>query len=553
MPQTLLDHRFDTLVSRYHDLQFRRHPSWATVMGLHLQDDRLEDYSLAAARGEAEELTAFRADLAAVDPAQLSPALAADRTWLLAVIDGQLQRHEVFRPLENDPDTYSSGISSSAFGLINRDFAPADRRARSLLARMRLMPGVLKEARRNLKHPPKVATEIALDQMDGNADIFRDTIPQAFAEVKDADLRASVDEACREVLGALDDYASFLERELLPRSTGEYAIGEAEYLKKLYYDELIDLPLARLLEVGEADLARNQQAMREACAAIDAEATPREVIARLGERHLAPGEMLSTTQGMLSEIVDFLKDRDMLTMPAGTPLHVVETPPFMRATTTAAMDTPGPFEAPGLNAYYYMTLPNPHWPKDEQEAYMAQWNTPQIANLSVHEAYPGHFVQFLLTEQFPTETRKLLWCPSNAEGWAHYCEQMMVEEGFHAHDPYYRVAQLIDALLRNARVLAGIKLHTGAMSVTEAADFFEREAYLSRPGAKAEAWRGTMDPTYGYYTLGKLMVLKLREDAQKAWGSGFSLKRFHDEFLALGPIPLPLVRQAMLGSVGALL
>ena len=547
------DARFAALAARYHDDQFQRHPTWATSMGLHAYDDLLEDYSLPAARAEAEALKGFARELSAIAPDGLSADEALDRTWLLAVIDGQLQTLEDFRPLETDPDRYSSGLTYSAFSLINRDFAPADERLRSLLARMRQMPAVLDLARQNLQHPPRVTTEIAIDQLDGNRAFFTETVARAFEAVADAGLQRQLAEAVAAVDAAMARYGEFLTSELLPRSTGEYAIGEAAYRRKLYADELIEEPLERLLAVGEADLARNQQAMREAAARLDASVPLQTVLDRLGDTHVKPEELLETTQGMLGEIVEFLRERQLLTLPPGPPLHVVETPPFMRATTTAAMDTPGPFETRGTDAYYYMTLPNPAWPAEEQAAYMKQWSRPLIANLSVHEAYPGHYIQFLLMHDYPTLSRRVMYTPSNAEGWAHYCEQMMVEEGFHADDPWYPVAQLQDALLRNARLVVGIKLHTGGMTIEEAIAFFEREAHLAHPVAKAEAWRGATDPTYGYYTLGKLMMLKLREDLKAAQGPAFSLSGFHDAFLRLGPLPLPLVRRAMLGEAGTAL
>lgn len=542
--------RFNELVNRYHEARFRRHPTWATSLGLHDYDELLEDFSLEGARAEAAELRAFAEQFAAIAEDTLAPHQAADRTWLLASIDGKLQSLEVFRPLEMDPDTYSSGLTYSAFTLINRDFAPARVRLKKLLARMRQMPAVLTLARQNLTNPPQVTTEIALDQLAGNRSFFNETVPAAFDEVEDPALRAELSRACREIDEALAHYGAFLEEDLMERATGHFAIGEAEYRRKLHADELLDMPLDRLVAIGDADLKRNQDAMRAACAAIAPDVPTTEVLARLGATHVQASELLSTTQAMLGEIVTFLNDRQLLTLPPGPPLHVVETPPFMRATTTAAMDTPGCFETEGTDAYYYMTLPNPAWTPEEQEAYMQQWTRSLIANLSVHEAYPGHYIQFLLTEEFPSPTRRIMWSPSNAEGWAHYCEQMMVEEGFRAEDPWYRVAQLQDALLRNARLVVGIRLHTAGMTIPEAQAFFEKEAWLSAPQAKAEAWRGSVDPTYGYYTLGKLMLIKLREDVKAAQGADFDLKTFHDAFLGQGPVPLPLVRQAMLGAIG---
>jgi uncharacterized protein (DUF885 family) len=227
---------------------------------------------------------------------------------------------------------------------------------------------------------------------------------------------------------------------------------------------------------------------------------------------------------------------------------VQETPPFLRATTTASMDIPGPFEKVATEAYYNMTLPDPKWPAKDVAEFMTQWYYAAISNVSVHEVWPGHYLQFLYAKDFPSDVRKVLGANSNSEGWAHYCEQMVIDEGFHADDPRYRLAQIQDALLRDARFIAGIRMHTKGMTVAEAEELFVKDGYQPRPVARAESKRGTSDPTYGYYTMGKLMILKLREDYRAQQGARFSLQGFHDAFIRLGPLPLPLVRKAMLGE-----
>ena len=214
------------------------------------------------------------------------------------------------------------------------------------------------------------------------------------------------------------------------------------------------------------------------------------------------------------------------------------------------MDTPGPFEPAKLEARYNMTLPDPRWPKAQQEEYMGAWYYAAIANVSVHEVYPGHYTQFLYAKQFPTDARKVFGASTNIEGWAHYAEQMMIDEGFHKTDPKYRLAQLQDALLRDVRFIVGIKMHTQNMTVEQATDLFQTQGHQPRPVAIAEAKRGTSDALYGYYTMGKLMILKLREDYKAKLGANYSLQKFHDDFITLGPLPLPLIRQLMLGEVG---
>jgi uncharacterized protein (DUF885 family) len=253
---------------------------------------------------------------------------------------------------------------------------------------------------------------------------------------------------------------------------------------------------------------------------------------------------------MLDSLRQYIIDHHVLTIPASEPAHVKETPPFMRSTTTASMDTPGPFETAKLQGYYNMTLPDPRAPASEQEAYMKGWYYAAISNVSVHEVYPGHYIQFLYAKDFPTDVRKVMGASTNSEGWAHYDEQMMLEEGFHATEPKYHLAQLQDALLRDVRFIVGIKLHTQGMSVDDATKLFETQGHQPHPIAVQEAKRGTGDPLYGYYTMGKLMILKLRDDYKAKQGASYSLQTFHDSFLKLGPLPLPLVRRALLGQVG---
>jgi uncharacterized protein (DUF885 family) len=229
---------------------------------------------------------------------------------------------------------------------------------------------------------------------------------------------------------------------------------------------------------------------------------------------------------------------------------VQETPPFLRATTSASMDIPGPFEKVATEAYYNMTLPDPKLSAKETEEFMRQWYYAAIANVSVHEVWPGHYLQFLYARDFPSDVRKVFGAATNSEGWAHYCEQMVIDEGFHADDPRYRLSQIQDALLRDARFIVGIRMHTEGMTVPEAEEFFVKEGYQPRPTARSESKRGTSDPTYGYYTMGKLMILKLRDDYKVKMAGRFSLQNFHDAFIGLGRLPLPLIRKAMLGDGG---
>jgi uncharacterized protein (DUF885 family) len=246
-----------------------------------------------------------------------------------------------------------------------------------------------------------------------------------------------------------------------------------------------------------------------------------------------------------------LNERQIITVPGDVQARVVETPPFLRALTFASMDTPGPFEK-ATEAYYNITLPDPRWPAARQEEYLRGYNFALLNTVSVHEVWPGHYTQFLWVKNNPnlSKTRKLLGAASNAEGWAHYAEQMMLDEGYGDGDPKLRLAQLIDALLRDCRYIVGIQMHTQGMTYPQATEFFVKEGYQGRVNGEIEAKRGTADPTYLYYTLGKLQILKLREDYKRQQGDRFSLRDFHDRFIQAGPLPLRLLRRELLGEDG---
>lgn len=547
------DAAFTALAHEYLEDLYRRQPTQATFLGIHKYDDRLENYSSQAVSEAVAAARQFRERVAAVDPAGLSAAAQLDREQLLHAIDSRLLTLDVIRPWARDPDTYSSGITNSAYIMIKREFAPPAERLKLLIAREAAMPAALLEARRNLQAPPRIYTEIAIEQIDGNRNFFRTAVPGAFTAVTDPALLAEFRRANDAVVQALAEYKTWLEHDLLPRSTGAFAFGEETYRKKLAADEMIEMPLDDLLAVAERDLRANQAAFVEAARRIDPARPLEQVLPEVEANHPPAARLLATTQAELDAIARFMTEHHIITIPDAAPARVQETPPFLRATTTASMDIPGPFETVATEAYYSMTLPDPSWPRPRIEEFMRQWYYALITNVSVHEVWPGHYLQFLYARHFPSEVRKVLGAATNSEGWAHYCEQMVIDEGFHADDPRYRLAQLQDALLRDVRFIVGIRMHTRGMTMAEAEEFFVKEGHQTRPVARSEVKRGTSDATYGYYTMGKLMILKLREDYRAKRGGQFSLQEFHDAFIRLGPLPLPLIRRAMLGETGRLL
>jgi uncharacterized protein (DUF885 family) len=544
------DATFTDVSHAYLEDLYKRQPTAATFLGVHKYDDKLEDYSRQAVTDTVAALRQFRDRVNAINSATLSLPNQLDREQLLHAIDSRLLTLDVVRPWAKDPDTYSSGLTNTAYIMIKREFAPAEQRLRQLVAREKAMPAALAEARKNLENPPRVYTEIAIEQIDGNQGFFKTAVAAAFPTVTDKALLADFKQANDAVVAAFGDYKKWLQSDLLKRSTGEFAIGEDTYRKKLAADEMIDAPLDQLLAIAEKDLQKNQAAFAETARLIDAKKTPLQVLDAIQADHPPAAKLLATTQGELDALATFITDHHLLTIPKAAPARVQETPPFLRATTSASMDIPGPFETVATEAYYNMTLPDPKASAAETREFMKQWYYAAISNVSVHEVWPGHYLQFLYAKTFPSDVRKVFGAASNSEGWAHYCEQMMLDEGFHSGDPKYRLAQLQDALLRDVRFIVGIKMHTKGMTVAQAQELFVKDGYQPKPVARSEAKRGTSDATYGYYTMGKLMILKLRDDYKAKLGSEYSIQKFHDAFIALGPLPMPLIRKAMLGDSG---
>jgi len=549
---------WNALVDAYLDeVFFKFSPTTGTSVGLHQYDAELEDYSRAGVEKEIAALHAFEKRVQAFDPKELDETETADRQIVLSNIRGTLLTLEVIRPWEKNPDGYSSGVSNSIYVIMVRRFAPANDRLTSVIAREKQIPAVFNSARENLKNPPRIYTEIALAQLPGIISFFQKDVPAAFHDVTDAALNEQFSKSNAAVIAALGKYQEWLKSDVLPLSHGDFRIGAGTFSKKLLYDEMVDIPLDRLLEIGWADLHKNQAEFKRVANELEPQKTPQEVLAELALEHPAPDQLLQTFRDMLNGLVAFIQTRHIITIPSDVRPILQETPPFMRATTFASMDTPGPFEKVAKEAYFNVTLPDPHDTAEQIAGRMAEFNVGTNITTAVHEAYPGHYVQFLWVPQAPTKVRKLFGAATDVEGWAHYCEQMMLDEGYgqpgagakdEREAKLIRLGQLQDALLRDARFVVGIQMHTGNMTFDQAVDLFVKEGYQSHEGGLVESKRGTADPTYLYYTLGKLEILKLRADVQRKQGAGFSLEKFHNDFMRQGFPPIKIVRKAMLGD-----
>jgi uncharacterized protein (DUF885 family) len=539
------DAAFSKFVDDYFDARFAYLPSQGTDAGFHQYDAKLEDRSRARIEARIAELKAFLARLQAMDRSRLSFDDQIDADAIEGQIRGYLLDQETLRTWEHNPMGYASLAGNAADILIKRDFAPAAERLRSLIARLKQVPAVYAAGKANLVNPPREFTDLAIRIGKGSAGYFSGTVAAWAKDAagNDAALLKEFNDANNPVVAATRDFAEWLEKDLLPRSKGNYAIGAANFLAKMKYDERVEMPLADLLAKGEAQLAKDYAAFVETARKIDPTKTPAQVMKSLSDDHPTPDTLIPSVDRSVENARRFLVEKDLVTIPSEVRPIVHETPPFARSGSFASMDTPGAYETKATEAFYYVTPVEKDWDAKHQEEHLRLYNPYVVSIIDVHEVWPGHYLQFLYAPKFPTKTRKLIFCGTNAEGWAHYAEQMMVDEGFGGGDPKYRLAQLQEALLRDCRYVVGIKLHTQGMTVEDGAKVFVEKGFQEPANGYEEARRGAYNPTYLYYTLGKLEIQGLRDEYRAK--NGATLKQFHDAFVAQGGLPIELVRRIL--------
>jgi uncharacterized protein (DUF885 family) len=539
---------FSKLVDDFFVKEFTFNPVDATNAGLHHYDAELEAWTQTRIQARVAELEELLNRATALWTERT--ALNTDDLIDLELLDGRIRAElldwNILRFTARNPMTYAGRPGNAIDPLMKRNFAPPKERLKSIIARLEKVPAVYAAARGNVTDPPKEWTGLAIGQAHGTESYLKETVATWAKEAAGDDpiLWADFQRANITAIAATQDLEYWLTKNILPKSTGTWAIGPRAYVTMLKQAEFISTPLEELLAQGEAQLQKDRLLFLETAKDIDSTRTPEEVFASLATEHPSARELLPYARQTLEQVREFVVRKDLVTFPSEVRPRVEETPVFLRIGTYASMDTPGPYETHAKEAFYYITPPELNWDSKHLEEHLREFNTSMLPLIHVHEAYPGHFVQFLWAPKFPTKVRKLLATNSNVEGWAHYTEEMVIEEGFADDNPKYRLAQLEEALLRDCRYVVGIGLHTTTMSVEQGAQRFVKECFQNPSVAYDEARRGTFDPTYLYYTAGKLMILELRKDylSQK----GGTLKQFHDAFLSKGPLPIPLVRKLML-------
>lgn len=526
-------------VDRFLEAHFAANPVAAVYAGRHAFDGRLPDLGAEAIRQDVARLETERARVAAFDPAPLSEPNRRERAWLLAALDVDLfWKKEAEWPFRS-PAWYLGIVDPEIY--LSRPYAPLEQRMRAYLAYARGIPRVTGQIRANLRTPmPAPWIEYGVNAYGGFAQFFAQDVAPVFAEVKDARLQADLATANAAAARAMQQLADWFVAQRA-QATQAYPLGPPLFARMLQATEQVDVPLERLAALGQADMDRNLAALARVCAAYAPGRSLRECADRANS-HKPEGGAVAGARRQLPELREFVVTRGLVTIPGPEQALVEQAPPY-NAQNFAYINVPGPYESTSVPAVYYIAPPDPAWSPQEQAQYVAGEGT--LLSTSAHEVWPGHFLHFLHVNRNPSKIAQLFQSYAYTEGWAHYVEEMMRDEGLRADSPEWQVGQLLSALKRNARYTCAIGLHTQGMSVAECEQVFRDKALADPGNARQQALRGTYDPAYLNYTLGKLMILKLREDWRAAHPKA-PLREFHDAFLSCSG-PLPLVRQSMLG------
>jgi hypothetical protein len=531
---------WDTYVNGYLDTYFGVHPDIGVSAGRHEFDGKLPDFSKTAFDTEIVRLHAERTRAVAFDKG-LSDRQRFERDYLLAAIDSDLFWLEAAQWPYVDPYYYSNPIDPTVY--LTRPYAPLDRRMRAFIDYEKVLPVALRQIQANLRTPlPHTYVDLGRLTFGGLGTYFEHDVPTIFASVKDPQLQTEFTNANREAVRVLKSIDSWFESQR-PTARDNFAIGADLFQKMLHATERVDTPLDQLEAIGKRDLDRNLTALKEACAQF----APGKTMADCALKESAnkpQGKPVEAAREQLKELRAFVADHNLVSIPGTEQALVDEAPPYTRW-NFAYINIPGPYEK-GLPSVYYISPPDPKWPPAEQKAYLPGKAT--LLFTSAHEVMPGHFLQFLHANRSPSKFGQVFVGYAYAEGWAHYAEEMMWDAGLGADDPETHVGQLIEALLRNVRFLSAIGLHTGKMSVADSEKMFREVAFADAGNARQQAARGTFDPAYLNYTMGKLMIRKLREDWTASRGGRNAWHDYHDQFLQFCGPPIPLVRAAMLGA-----
>jgi uncharacterized protein (DUF885 family) len=550
---------FGRFVDRYLDDFARRHPSIAAGNGLHQHDDLLEDFSTSAIRAEIAALERDSAALSRFNPRDLSQDERVDRRILFGIIDGWLLEQKTLENWRRNPMIYASALTDGVHNLMTVESDPPSVRMRRIIAKLGQVPALLAAARANITNPPRLFAERGATFMRGASDMLGKDLDLAFAGVANAALRDSLRRAADKAIPLIDEYSSFLEKDVIPKATGDFAIGGVNVARRYRAEELIDIPLADMVSLGERELVKEQAAFRAAAERMAPGKDPQATWLAVRRDHPKLGGVVAATQLITDSLTRFVETHKIASVPAGERVVVKPAPPFDLG--FASMHARPPLENASFKSVFYITDARADMPVEQQEAWLERYNYASLSNTSAHEAMPGHWLHSIYMRRTPGKVRRI-WIglnpfpqpSSGQDGWAHYAEQMVLDEGFGGGDPRLRLAQSSDALTRICRLLSGIKLHTKEWTIDDAQRCFEQQAYVATPAARREAERGAYDPTYGGYFLGKRGIITLRDDYKRKLGAAFNLREFHERVMTNGIAPIWAHRQLMLpGDTSAII
>ena len=539
---------FPHFVDDYLNYLYEAHPTSATMDGVHIHDDLLEDFRRPAIDTHLSALAGFARRLDAIPVASLPEVEQIEHGIITANVRARQFEFEETRSWERNPHPYAETLASSLAAQAIFDYAPEAERARRILSKLRQTPRLIQAARDNIKEPPAIFVKVGLDTLRGVMSFIDNDLPRAFHNLDDLHLLADLADASGEAVQSIGGYVEHLETEVRPKAKGSFRLGKDRFEQKLRLEEGISLSVDRLLAIAERELHATQEEFRTLAGRLNG-GDPIESWRKAKEQtHPEPGKLLATAREQLGELQTFLQRNSIVTMPEDGSVQVAATPDFFRW-SFASMWTPGPFETRATRAMYYLTDADPSWPRERQLEHLRDFNIPTLWTISIHEVFPGHYLHYQHLRKVDSKVRRsTLFTPASyIEGWAHYCEQMMLEAGFGRRDYTLKLGQLAEALVRLARFVVGIRLHTDDWSVEQGMRFFRDEAFLEESSARREAERGTFDPTYLVYTAGKLALLKLRHDWQEQQAGKASLRAFHDALLSHGSAPFWALRRLMLG------
>ena len=523
-------------------------PSQASGDGVHLHDDLLEDFSRSGIENHIRELAAFGRRLRQIDPSVLPPTEQVEHPIVAANIDARMHELETVRGWERNPQVYADALGTGLAGQALFAYAPEADRARRVVSKLRQVPRLVQAARDNIRECPGIFVKVGLEAWRGVLTFIESDLPRAFSTLDDLHVLGDLADTSTEAATAIRGYVEYLETDLAPRAKASFRLGREPFERKLKLEEGISLNADRLLAIATRELHEVQETFRSVAGRMNG-GDPLSAWRKAKQDHPAPGQLVSVAQAQLKELAQFLQRQAIVSLPQSEPVVVAPTPEFYRW-AFASMWTPGPFESKPSRAYYCLTDADRGWAPERQEEHMRDFNVPTLWNISIHEVYPGHFLHSQHLRQVASKVRKsTLFAPmSFVEGWAHYCEHMMIEAGFRRGDETLKLGQLAEALVRLARFVVALRLHCEDLSVEQGMRVFRDEAFLEEATARREAERGTFDPAYLVYSVGKLMLLKLRRDYTDAQGGKFSMRTFHDAVLAQGNAPFWAHRRLLLGD-----